>query len=71
MFVLVGYTEKGSCRFTKVFGEGIGEARAMWRRCYFWSNSIEVIYTTNTKEKILTRAYFYFDPHVRSEIYDD
>ena len=63
---VVGYSEKSDkcTHFKKYFGESYVEARAMWQHCHFWSNSIEVIYTTTTKEKILTRAYFYFDPHV-------
>ena len=66
-FYTVGYNRhyEETCQFRKFFGESYPEARSMWHHCRFWSKSIEVIYVANNGDKILTHAYFYYDPHVR------
>ncbi|XP_019854531.1 PREDICTED: inositol 1,4,5-trisphosphate receptor type 3-like isoform X2 [Amphimedon queenslandica] len=52
----------GTSKFKNLFGKSVKDAKRMWEHCESWSNSVEINYKTQN-DKVLTRAFFPYDPH--------
>ena len=69
-FIAVDYSKHSkNSRFDILFNADVEDAKRMWQYCQEWSRSVEVVYTAKSGTKILTRAYFPYDPHVFCMLY--